>query len=213
MAESSRRYDSPVRRAQAAQTRARIVAAGAELAHSLRSWDWREVTVRAVAERAGVNERTVYRHFATERELRDAILGHLEEEAGVSVDGLELGDFAQMTSRVISYLATFAVVPRVASDPTFVAVDERRRTALVSALEQRTDGWDEREQRLAAALLDVFWSVPTYERMRSAWGLSEPEITAAIGWAVSIYSVATDLRIHVSAGSARRRWVPSLSSI
>jgi AcrR family transcriptional regulator len=183
---SSRPYHSPIRQERAAQTRERIVSAGAELAHSFKSWDWRDLTVRAVAEQAGVNERTVYRHFATERELRDAILGRLQEEAGVSVDGLELDDFAQVTARVIAYLSTFAVEPRVASDPTFVEVDQRRRAALVRALESRTPGWSELDQRHVAALLDVFWSVPTYERMRGAWELSEEEVTEAISWVISL---------------------------
>lgn len=189
---SPRAYNSPVRQERAAQTRERIVAAGAELAHSFRSWDWRELTVRAVAERAGVNERTVYRHFATERELRDAILARLEEEAGVSVEHLDLGDFAGVTARVIAYLATFAVEPKVASDPTFVAIDERRRASLVQAVERRTASWSEGDQRLAAALLDVFWGVPTYERMRASWGLSEAEVTRAIGWVISLIEAAID---------------------
>src|SRR5262245_58672451 len=57
-----RRYDSVVRRERAAQTRDRIVAAGSELAHEFASWDWKPLTFRAVADRAGVGERTVYRH-------------------------------------------------------------------------------------------------------------------------------------------------------
>jgi AcrR family transcriptional regulator len=192
MTSAPRPYNSPVRQERAAQTRQRIVAAGAELAHSVQSWDWREVTMRAVAERAGVNERTVYRHFATEKDLRDAILGRLQEEAGVSVDGLALDDFAQTTSRVISYLATFAVQPKVASDPTFVAVDEQRRAALVRALEPRTPGWSDRERMAAAALLDVFWGVPTYERMSATWGLAEDELAGAIGWVISLIEAAIE---------------------
>ena len=47
-----RRYDSPVRRQQAAETRARILAAGSALVHGYPTWDWRELTFRAVAEKA-----------------------------------------------------------------------------------------------------------------------------------------------------------------
>src|SRR5204862_2508851 len=59
-----RKYDSPVRRRQAAETRERIIAAGVDILHGFPVWNWRALTVGAVAERAGVNERTVYRHFA-----------------------------------------------------------------------------------------------------------------------------------------------------
>ena len=45
--------------------------------------------MRAVAERAGVTERTVYRYFATERELRGNVASAcFEEESGVDVAGL-----------------------------------------------------------------------------------------------------------------------------
>jgi AcrR family transcriptional regulator len=77
-APARRRYDSPVRRERAAQTRERILAAGAELLHGFPIWNWGALTVPAVATRAGVTERTVYRYFANERALRDAVLGRLE---------------------------------------------------------------------------------------------------------------------------------------
>src|ERR1700680_3947068 len=89
-----RRYDSPVRREQVAETRERILTAAAELVHGYPTWDWKELTFRAVAERAGVGERTVYRHFPSERELHHALLAHLAVQAGVSYDGMELDDLA-----------------------------------------------------------------------------------------------------------------------
>ena len=52
--DSRRRYDSSARRAQAARTRERIVAAAVELVHDFASWNWDELTFRAVAARAGV---------------------------------------------------------------------------------------------------------------------------------------------------------------
>ena len=67
-ARARRRYDSPVRRQRAAETRERIVAAGAAILHDHAVWNFDTLTVRGVAERAGVNERTVYRHFANERD-------------------------------------------------------------------------------------------------------------------------------------------------
>ena len=51
-----RKYDSPVRRQQAADTRERIVAAGADLVHGFDRWDWREPD-RAGRGRAGRRER------------------------------------------------------------------------------------------------------------------------------------------------------------
>ena len=113
MSESERRpYDSPLRRRQAADTRERILAAGSELVHGFDSWDWRDLTVRAVAKRAGVNERTVYRHFSNERELHDAVMRRLQEEAGDPLDGLTLDQFAAVVADLFAYLSSFATAPR-----------------------------------------------------------------------------------------------------
>src|SRR4029077_9809345 len=99
-----RQYDSPVRRQRAAETRERILTAGAELLHGFPTWNWAALTVRAAAERAGVTERTVYRYFSTERELRDAVLARFEDESGVAVEGLELDDVATVTARMLDYV-------------------------------------------------------------------------------------------------------------
>ena len=97
-----RRYDSPVRRQQAADTRERIVAAGSALVHSYASWDWRELTFRAVAEQAGVSERTVYRHFPSERHLHDAVMDRLEREAGIAYEDVDLASLADVTARIFA---------------------------------------------------------------------------------------------------------------
>lgn len=62
----------------AAQTRARILAAASDIA---RSGDGTRVSVRAVAQRAGVGVGTLRYHFPTQRELFDAVLSAIYEEA------------------------------------------------------------------------------------------------------------------------------------
>ena len=83
---SRRRYDNRARLEKAAQTRERIVAAGSDLVHGFETWNWGDLTFKAVAVRAGVGDRTVYRHFPTERHLQDAVMQRLESEAGVSYE-------------------------------------------------------------------------------------------------------------------------------
>jgi AcrR family transcriptional regulator len=185
-----RRYDSPIRREQAAATRDRIITAGAAMAHALPSWNWRDLTVAAVAREAGIDPRTVYRHFATERDLRDAVLARLEEEAGVAVAELTLDRFAEVTARVYVQLDSFAVTPKAATDATFQAVDERRRAALLAAVAPYTQGWSEADRELAAAVLDVMWTVPTYERLRAAWGFDTAEATRAATWMIGVLAAA-----------------------
>jgi AcrR family transcriptional regulator len=185
-----RRYHSPLRRQQAAETRERIIAGGAELVHGFPTWDWRSLTFRAVGERAGVTERTVHRHFSTERELREAVLQRLVEESGIRVDALELRDFAGVAARLLTYLSSFAVSPRRLTDPAFAAVDRHRRDALLHAVARSTRGWSESERQMAAAMLDMLWSVPTYERLLTAWRLDSDRAIRAITWVIGLIEEA-----------------------
>jgi AcrR family transcriptional regulator len=189
-APARRRYDSPVRRQRAAETRDRILTAGAELLHGFPTWNWSVLTVRAVAERAGVNERTVYRYFATERDLRDAVLERLEEESGVAVDGLALDDVAAVTARMLEYVSSFPIEPRTPRDDTVAAANARQRAALLAAVEPFTGAWSPADRAVAAAVLDVLWSVVSYERMVVDWELSPDDAIRGLTWTIRLVEAA-----------------------
>ena len=183
-----RRYNSPVRKQQTAETQERIVAAGAELVHELPAWDWTNLTARAVSERAGVSERTVHRYFPTERKLRDAVIQRLVLESGVSLDSLQLDDFAEVTTQMFGYLSSFAVAPTTAAidDPTFASVDKLRRDALVDAVARATPGWSDRDRENAAAVLDILWNLPPYERLLMAWGFDTDRALGVMTWVIDL---------------------------
>ena len=181
-----RRYDSPVRRQRAAETRERILTAGAELLHGFPIWNWRALTVRAVAARAGVNERTVYRYFTSERELRDAVMGRLEEEAGVDVEGLRLEAVADVTAQIFEYVSSFPLEPRTPRDPTVAAANQRQREALLAAVAPSTAEWSAVDRALAASMLDVLWSVVSYERLVVDWELDPQDAIRAITWVIGL---------------------------
>jgi AcrR family transcriptional regulator len=187
MSESSiarRTYDNRTRQQKAAQTRERIVAAGSELVHAFDSWNWRDLTFKAVAERAGVGERTVYRHFPTETHLHDAVMQRLESEAGIRYEDVDLTNIDDVTARVFASLQRFSVRKSVEApqDPTFIGVDVRRREALMRAVSASAPGWSLAEQQMAAGLLDVLWNVPSYERLVGVWDMDGTDATRAIGW-------------------------------
>jgi AcrR family transcriptional regulator len=183
---SRRRYDSPARRQQAAETRERIIAAGAELVRGFSTWKWDELTFRVVAERAGVSERTVYRNFPSERQLHDAVMARLEDEAGVSYDGMSLDGIAEVATRVFAALHRFAIEDHgpAVDDPTFVGADERRREALMQAVSEQAPHWDVAQRRAVAGLIDVLWGIDTYERLVGTWKLDEAEASGAIAWLI-----------------------------
>jgi AcrR family transcriptional regulator len=181
---SRRGYDNRVRQQKAAETRERIVTAGTELVHRFDTWEWRDLTFRAVAERAGVGERTVYRHFPTERHLHDAVMQRLESEAGIRYEDVDLTNLAEVTGRVFASLQRFSVRQSVqtSTDPTFVTVDHRRHEALLRAVSEAAPHWSDTDRRLAAGLLDVLWNLPSYERLVRVWGIDGDNATQAIGW-------------------------------
>jgi AcrR family transcriptional regulator len=185
-----RRYDSPLRQQRATETRDRIVTAGCELLGASSIRDWRGLTVRAVADRAGVNERTVYRHFANERALRDAVMHRMEQRAGIELEGLELEGVAEVARRIVTTVASHPLEPRPPLDPTLSEASQRQREALLRAVAERTGGWSDDERAVAAAMLDVLWGVAVYERLAVDWGLDQGHAIAGITWVIGLIEAA-----------------------
>lgn len=186
----ARRYDNSARRARAALTRRRIVEAGAELLRRspIRKWD--EVTIGSVARHAGVHERTVYRHFGNEKALRDAVMAHLEESAGVDLTSLRLEELSGVAATVLRFASAFPSEPATPLDPTLDDADQRRRDALINAVSRSAAGWDSSERVRAAAVLDLLWNFSSFERLRDGWGLSDDEAIDVIRWGVDLVTQA-----------------------
>jgi AcrR family transcriptional regulator len=181
-----RKYDSPVRRQRAAETRERIISAGAEILHGFPVWNWRALTVAGVAERAGVNERTVYRYFASERELRDAVMARFETEADVVLEGLALDDIKDHTARILEYVSSFPLQSRAPDDPTLRGAHRRQRDSLLAAVSTHTEAWPEADRAIAAAMLDVLWSVASYERLVVDWELDPKQAIKGATWVIGL---------------------------
>ena len=191
-----RPYDSTLRRARATQTRDRIVDAGAQLVRSAPIRDWRGVTIRAVAELAGVNERTVYRHFPNERALRDAVMHSLERQAGIDLDELAITSIGEFAERIFRHVAMYPLEPRPVLDPTLSATNQRQHDVLLVAVahavsDQDVD-WSAHEQRLVAGVFDVLWGVTAYERLVHDWQLDSDDAIRAITWVLKLVQEAVE---------------------
>jgi AcrR family transcriptional regulator len=185
-----RQYNSPLRRQRAAETRERIISAGADLLHGFPTWNWRALTVGAVAKRAGVNQRTVYRYFRNERELRDAVLGRFEQEAGIDLEGLGLETLEKVATRIFEYVESFPIEPRTPTDPTVAAANKRQREALLAAVAPSTMEWSAADRTMAAAMFDVLWSVVSYEHLVVNWELAPKDAIRAITWVMGLVQEA-----------------------
>ena len=186
----ARPYDGTLRRERAAETRERIIVAGSELLHRTSVRDWKKLTVRAVAERAGVNERTVYRYFGTERGLRDAVMRWNEQEAGIELAGMQLEDIARVASQVFEHVSQYPREPRPPLDPTLVDANQRQKEALVAAVASATAGWPGDRQVAAAAMFDVLWSVAAYERLVVDWQIDHKRAIEGISWVIGLVEEA-----------------------
>jgi AcrR family transcriptional regulator len=189
-ARAGRPYDRTLRRERAAETKERILLAGSELLHHSSVRDWKKLTVRAVADRAGVNERTVYRYFGNERGLRDAVMHRQEEEAGIDLAGMDLEGIADVATQIFNHVSTYPVEPRPPLDPTLVDANQRQRDALLGAVAARATEWPQEDQVVAAATFDVLWSVASYERLVVDWQIDHERATRGLSWVIGLVEQA-----------------------
>lgn len=173
-----------------ARNRQRIVKAGAELMHGFPVWNWAALTVPAVAARAGVTERTVYRHFTSERGLRDAVMEYLQQDANVMMDNLQLDGVADLAARILEYTAGYPLVPRTAPDPTVSAATARTRRKLVEVLQPHTEQWAPLDRTIAAAIIDVLWGSASLERLVGEWELTPADAIRGTTWAIRLVEAA-----------------------
>jgi AcrR family transcriptional regulator len=186
----SRSYDGTLRRARAAETRERILKASSELIHRSSVRDWKKLTVRAVAERAGVNERTVYRYFGSERGLHDAVLEQNREEAGIELEGMRLEDVAKVTARILDHVSQYPREPPPALDPTLMEARDRQHQALLDAVASEVGQAPDPQQVTVAAVLDALWSVASYERLVDGWSIDHAQAVAGIVWVIGLVEAA-----------------------
>lgn len=185
------------------------MSAGVTLVRSFTAWDWKELTFRAVAETAGVSESSVYRHFANERELHDAVMQRLAEQAGVTYEGVTLDGVADVAGRVFAAMSGFAVSAwtQQVDDPTFTAIDQKRGQALRDAVGAAAPCWSPQRRDAVAGVLDVLWSPVSLERLVAGWRMSPERATEVIRWAIGLVvdSVRNAAAPEGGPGSARGR--------
>ena len=203
-----RTYHSPLREAQAASTRDRIIAAAYALLRDSSIRNWRSLTIRAVAEKAGVNERTVYRHFTNERGLRDAVMEHMEDAAGIDLTHLRLEDIAPVAERIFSHVSAFQPEPKPPLPPTLTEASLRQREALHDALAPWTTLWPPADAAALAALFDVLWSVGAYERLVADWQIDQGQAVDTLTWAIELVAEAVRQGRRPGAGGVTKRRRP-----
>jgi hypothetical protein len=71
-------------------------------------------------------------------------------------------------------------------DPTLTDANRRQRDALLASLADDTAEWSASQRASAAGLLDVLWSVATYERLVSDWEMDRDQAVETVTWAIGL---------------------------
>lgn len=189
MATTERPYHSPLREAQAEQTRVHIVAT---MIDHLAETGGVDFSIRRLADAAGVSERTVYRYFPDREALLDAVSDHFGEIMATGrreedlADLDELADFIPEVFRAFDeHAAATKASVLVNPDPSRLLPTQRRRTDLMIDICRRTfpDLPDDDQVRLGR-LVRTITSTFNWLRMRDEFGMTGGESGELIGWAV-----------------------------
>jgi len=181
----ARTYASPLRQRQAEATRDRILVAVADLIEEVGP---EGLSNRLIAERAGMTEMTVYRHFPSREELLSAAWRRANEQRGVH------GGFPSSLDEIVGRMAPLfdsfdqapahisATITTPHGRTMRASQDEARREAFLSALAE-IDGLDERQRRAAAGVLQLLYSAHAWLSLREHWGMTGREAAEASSWA------------------------------
>ncbi|HEX5615494.1 MAG TPA: helix-turn-helix domain-containing protein [Acidimicrobiia bacterium] len=187
---SERRYSSPLRDSQVQRTRELILGALTALLSERRA---DEITTREIAERAGVSQPTVYRHFPDRQALLEGLADRIQRGMG-DIEGddthvVSLDDLVRLVPRHMALADEHAVEAAAEAvfnaDPRRYSRASRERSAeLRRAVADAFPDLTEREQRRVAALLRSLYSTQTWLRMREEFGVPGSESGPLVAWAI-----------------------------
>jgi AcrR family transcriptional regulator len=181
----NRTYKSPLRQQQAEATRERIMQALAEL---IEECGPDAISNRQIAERAGVTEITVYRHFPSREALLSALWQKTNTDRGVR------GGFPETLDGIVerldplfrSFDQTPAHIQATLTTPQGRALrasrNEDRRAAFLKAVDE-APGLSEDDRRAAAGVLQLLYSAYAWLSLREQWDMTGEEAAEAVGWA------------------------------
>jgi AcrR family transcriptional regulator len=184
-----RSYRSPLREEQAQTTRERILAALGQLIASAGERD--DISMDAIAEAAGVERRTVFRHFESRDVLFRAYFQWLNDTLGAEVAPRTP---AEMAASLRSAFRSFdahesAMRSAIHSRPgreMRSATIPARRDAFAACLASVTSGLSASDRARVEALAHLLYSAPAWEVLKDYGGLTGSEAGEAAAWALDV---------------------------
>jgi AcrR family transcriptional regulator len=156
------------------------------------------ITFKAVAQRAGVAEMTVFRYFPTRERLLRGLWAHLDQRLadtlGMPHREQELRDKQRELFRIFDTVPSQVLASIATPEGRAIraASNQRARTAFVSIVEEVADGLSSSERTRAAAVLQLLHSAYAWAALREHWEFSGDESGKATLWAID--SLLSDLK-------------------
>lgn len=199
----ARRYHSPLRQAKAEETRQRVLQAAARL---LEADPYSPLAFADLARAAGVQERTVYRHFPSKEVLLDAFWGWIAKHVGFTAFPESERDLIEQPKTVfagfdrLEGVVQASVVSRLGREMRLRRVAERR-AAFTRSLADATQSLDPEHARRLLAVVQLLYSAPAWQTMKDLSGLTGAEAGEAVSWAIRTLLDAARREAAAAAGS------------
>jgi len=152
----------------------------------------KELTFAEVARAAGVQERTVYRHFPTKEDLEDAFWwSHEEHVSGPGTFNAQTLDelVANMKRSFAGFEANTGLVEAMLSSRQGMSLrlrgNDARRKMMLRCVDAAVPGLEARVLHRAAAAAQVLYSAPSWQMLRTFWGMDAVEASAVVEQALS----------------------------
>lgn len=173
---------------QKAETRRLILDAAGRL---LQRDDLDALSFAAIAEEAGVRERTVYRHFPNREALIGALWGWLDPRIGVGSFPKTEAELVAFPQRVFpafdqneNLMRAFWTTPH--GREFRLQVNAQRQAAFRAATASAADGLDAREKLYLCAAAQLLYSGAAWQTMKDYWGLNGEEAGKAAAFALEL---------------------------
>jgi AcrR family transcriptional regulator len=192
MQNPKRAYRSPLRQEQAAQTRERIFAAA--MAY-LETHDIESLTLRQVAQLAGVSPPTVYAHFPTMDDLILAFFHWMKEGLGLDQPLPSLAELPSVPARRFPLYERharllFNLMNRPSWDRARTNDSAQRHGVWLDGLRAEIPEASEAGLRLGGRAIFAFWSPTLWRWMKETCGFTPEECERVARWAVTTLAEA-----------------------
>lgn len=184
-------YHSTLRKEQARLTLTKIQDAVLELFQSCGSAE--SLTYKAIAQKAGVTEMTVYRHFPQRSELMKTLWERINQNLGQgvgmpwSVNQL-LGQNSALHEGFSknAVLASASVMSQQGREMRS-SLDNERQAAFLGIVKELNPGLKGKTARQKAAILQLLHSAYAWDSLQLHWGFSGEEISESTRDALEVF--------------------------